>query len=324
MYIKPGYINITTDLEAKNTLAVSFYSIKDLEQLSGIKAHTLRIWEQRYNVIKPKRTDTNIRYYDDDDLKLVLNISLLKDNGHKISKICEMPREALQQEVKRLMEQKLSYPEQIYALTLSMLDLDEEHFEKIISTNILQIGFERTMINIIHPFFQKIGILWQTGAITPAQEHFMSNLVRQKIIVAIDGQLVSNKDYKYKYLLYLPEGELHEISLLFSSYLIKARDNKVIYLGQNVPFNDMKSVSENHTPQFILTVFTSHPSGNKAQEYIYKLSSTFPQQKILLSGHQVVGQDMDCPSNVQILNKLQDLIDFIDDINEKSINNSHS
>ncbi len=291
---------------------MSHYSIKDIEQLSGIKAHTLRIWEQRYNFIKPKRTITNIRYYDDEDLKLVLNISLLKDHGHKISRICSMTEEDLQDEVKRLMEKKLGFPEQIQSLTLSMLELDEDRFEKILSTNILQIGFERTMMKLIYPFFQKIGILWQTGAITPAQEHFISNLVRQKIIVAIDGQVVSNSNYHRKFLLYLPENELHEISLLFSAYIIKSRNNKVIYIGQNVPHEDLVNVYKDHNPDFLLTVMTTYPSAREVQSYIYQISQSFQNSTILISGHQVVGQDMDIPDNVYLLHKLQDLIEFCD------------
>ncbi len=291
---------------------MSYYSIKDLEQLSGIKAHTLRIWEQRYNFIKPKRTGTNIRYYNDEDLRLVLNVSLLKDNGYKISQISQMAVSDMQDKVQRLMESKLSYPEQVQALTISMLDLDEDRFERILSTNILQIGFERTMMKIINPFFRRIGILWQTGSISPAQEHFMSNLIRQKIIVAIDGQTVSNTNHNHKYLLFLPEGESHEISLLFSSYIVKSRNNKVIYLGANVPHGDLQSIYDLHSPEFILSVFTTVPSRVDAQEYIYTLSSTFPDSIILLSGQQVVGQDMDCPHNVIILSKLEDLIEFVD------------
>src|SRR4028119_2082894 len=162
---------------------MSVYSIKDLEHLSGIKAHTLRIWEQRYNIIRPKRTDTNIRYYDDTDLKLVLNISLLKEHGFKISEIARMTMEDMSQEVLSLTDKNLRYSDQIQALTLSMIDLDEERFEKIMSTNALQVGFEQTMINIVYPFLIKIGVLWQTGAISPAQEHFISNLIRQKLTV---------------------------------------------------------------------------------------------------------------------------------------------
>ena len=291
---------------------MSNYSIKEIEQLSGIKAHTLRIWEQRYNFIKPKRTNTNIRYYDDSDLRLVLNIALLKDNGHKISRICTMCESDLQDEVTQLMDKKLGFPEQIQGLTLAMLELDEDRFEKILGTNILQIGFERTMLNLIYPFFQKIGILWQTGAISPAQEHFISNLVRQKIIVAIDGQMVNSSSFNKKYLLYLPENELHEMSLLFSAYIIKSRNNKVIYIGQNVPLDDLISIYTSHKPDYLLTVLTTSPPMNEVQSYLYKMSGSFKNAKILVSGHQVVGQDMDIPKNMVLLNKLQDLIEFTD------------
>ena len=291
---------------------MSHYSIKDIEQLSGIKAHTLRIWEQRYNFIKPKRTDTNIRYYDDEDLKLVLNIALLKDNGHKISRICLMENEEMQIEVMKLMEKKLGFPEQIQGLTLSMLEFDEDRFEKILSTNILQIGFERTMMNLIYPFFQKIGILWQTGSISPAQEHFISYLIRQKIIVAIDGQVVSTSSFNKKYLLYLPEDELHEISLLFSSYLIKSRNNKVIYLGQNVPLNDLINIYKDHNPDYLLTVLTTQPAPSEVQAYIYNLSESFKNATVLVTGHQVIGNDLDFPNNVMLLNKIQDLIQHLE------------
>jgi DNA-binding transcriptional MerR regulator len=291
---------------------VSHYSIKDIEQLSGIKAHTLRIWEQRYNFIQPKRTDTNIRYYDDEDLRLVLNVALLKDNGLKISRICNMASEEMQLEVTKLMEKRLGYPEQIQGLTLAMLELDEDRFEKILGTNILQIGFERTMMNLIYPFFQKIGILWQTGSISPAQEHFISNLIRQKIIVAIDGQVVSSANYNKKYLLYLPEKELHEISLLFSAYLIKSRNNKIIYIGQNVPHQDLVDIYKDHNPDCLLTVMTTYPSPSEIQAYVYKLSDSFKNAQVLISGHQVVGQGIDTPENVIQLNKLQDLIDFLE------------
>jgi DNA-binding transcriptional MerR regulator len=291
---------------------VSNYSIKDIEQLSGIKAHTLRIWEQRYNFISPKRTDTNIRYYDDEDLKLVLNVALLKDNGHKISRICSMEAHELQVEVAKLMEKRLGYPEQIQGLTLAMLELDEDRFEKILGTNILQIGFERTMMNLIYPFFQKIGVLWRTDSISPAQEHFISNLIRQKIIVAIDGQVVSAENYNKKYLLYLPENELHEISLLFSAYLIKSRNNKIMYIGQNVPHEDLVNIYKDHNPDCLLTVMTAYPTANEVQAYVYKISESFKNATVLISGHQVVGQGIDTPDNVVQLNKMQDLIEFLE------------
>ncbi|MCO6358997.1 MerR family transcriptional regulator [Roseivirga pacifica] len=296
-------------------MAEASYSIKDLEHLSGIKAHTLRIWEQRYNLINPKRTGTNIRYYDQNDLKLILNVSLLKDHGHKISNIAKMSLEEMHQEVKKLAEKPSGFADQIYALTLSMIDLDEERFEKIISTNSLKLGFERTMLNIIYPFLSKIGIMWMTDSINPAQEHFISNLIRQKVIVAIDGQFHSaqSMDNAKKYMLFLPQGELHELSLLFASYLIQSRKNRVIYLGQNMPFEDLEAAYQVHKPDYLLTVMTSKPNGFSAQDYVSKLSEAFPETEILLSGSQVIGEDLSIPENIKQIANPHILVSFIEE-----------
>lgn len=291
---------------------MSTYSIKDLEQLSGIKAHTLRIWEQRYQFIVPKRTDTNIRYYNSEDLKLVLNIALLKDNGYKISKIASLDQEQMHAEVLRLTEKNLRHPDQINALLLSMIDLDEAHFEKVVSANVHKLGFESTIINVVYPFLSKIGVLWQTGAINPAQEHFVSNLIRQKMIVAIDGLPVSDSQNIDKYLLYLPEGELHELTLLFTSYIVKARHNKVLYFGQNLPFDDLTTIYDIHQPKYIVTVITTQPNANQVQEYIDTLASTFPDTTILLSGYQVIGQDIAFPDNVQVFHRIERIISFVE------------
>ncbi|MEX2565746.1 MAG: MerR family transcriptional regulator [Cyclobacteriaceae bacterium] len=288
---------------------MKYYSIKDLEQLSGIKAHTLRIWEQRYKILKPKRTETNIRYYDDDDLKLILNVALLNDNGFKISKIAKLNMEDIKSEILKLTERSFKFDDQIHALIIAMVELDEERFEKIISTNILKIGFELTMINIIYPFLSKIGILWQTGSIHPGQEHFISNLVRQKLIVAIDGQMYTGGGKKF--LLFLPEGELHEISLLFSSYLLKSNGHKVFYLGQNTPDEDLKAVYEVHKPDFLLTAITTSPSSEFVQAYLDSLSKWFPESEILVSGYQVLGQDLNIPPNMHVLHYLKDIKDYL-------------
>jgi MerR family transcriptional regulator, light-induced transcriptional regulator len=287
---------------------MSNYSIRDLEQLSGIKAHTLRIWEQRYNIIAPKRTDTNIRLYDDQDLKLVLNISLLKEHGYKISEISKMSSEEMNNEVITISDKKLNYPDQIHALTISMIDLDEDRFEKIISTNILQFGFENTMINIIYPFLSRIGTLWVTGSIGPAQEHFITNLIRQKVIVAIDGQIVKQTPSSKKFLLFLPEGELHEMGLLFANYIIRARNHKVIYLGQTLPFNEIEFAYKLHKPDYLFTSVTAVPSSSEIQGYVDKLASHFPEATILLTGYQVVGQDIQTSDNTVIINKIEDLM----------------
>ena len=291
---------------------MSTYSIKDLEQLSGIKAHTLRIWEQRYNLLQPKRTDTNIRFYDDDDLKLILNVALLNDNGVKISKIASMTSNELREEVMKLTERSWTHDDQIHALTICMIEMDEERFDKILSTNILKLGFEQTMLNVIYPFMSKIGVLWQTGAINPAQEHFISNLVRQKLIVAIDGQIPQRGGKKF--LLFLPEGELHEISILFASYLIKSKGHKVIYLGQSTPNDDLLAVYKLHQPEYLLTVITTSPSSEYVQEYIHALSERFGQAQILVTGYQVLGQDLTFPTNVVQMSYIRDIKDLLEEL----------
>ncbi|WP_420388457.1 MerR family transcriptional regulator [Roseivirga sp.] len=295
------------------------YSIKDLEHLSGIKAHTLRIWEQRYGLINPKRTDTNIRYYDQDDLKLVLNVSLLKDNGFKISRIAEMSQPELHEAVLKVSDKTTSFADQIYGLTLAMIDLDEQRFEKIISSNTLKIGFERTMLNIIYPFLSKVGVMWTTDSINPAQEHFISNLIRQKVIVAIDGQYETFDEKAKKYMLFLPEGELHELGLLFANYLIRAKGNKVIYLGQNMPFNDLSNVYNTYQPDYLLTILTSRDKARDCKEYLNNLSADFPDTEILVSGSQVIGQDLDLPDNVIQIANPNHLLQFIEEHQSVSI-----
>lgn len=289
---------------------MSSYSIKDLEHLSGIKAHTLRIWEQRYDIINPKRTESNIRYYDDLDLKLVLNISLLKDHGYKISEIAKFKLDELTKKVLDLSDKQLNYPDQIHALTIAMIDMDEERFEKIMSTNILQFGFENSMINIIYPFLSRIGTLWQTGSIGPAQEHFITHLIRQKMIVAIDSQIIRANEASKKFVVFTPEGEYHEMGVLFANYILRARNNKVIYLGQSLPYSDLEYVINTHKPDYLFSAITTTPGPDNIQDYINKLSASFSDVKILLSGYQVVGQGLECPPNVNIIPNVRQLMEI--------------
>nr|WP_236612933.1 MerR family transcriptional regulator [Cesiribacter andamanensis] len=288
--------------------------------MSGIKAHTLRIWEQRYNFLHPDRTDTNIRLYNDDDLKLILNVSLLRDNGFKISKIAGMDARQIGEAVRQITDQQgTHHTEQIHALSLAMIDLDEERFEKIMSTNILQQGFEQTMMQVVFPFLRKIGVLWQTGSVTPAQEHFISNLIRQKLIVAIDGSFVSSKEKHKKYLLYLPEGELHELTLLFCYYAIKSRKNRVIYLGQNVPLADVVSTFNIYQPDYVLTILTTNKSVGKTQKYVNALGDSFKTAQLLLSGYQLLNNDIKLPSNARLLRRLEEFLSMLELQSERSI-----
>jgi MerR family transcriptional regulator, light-induced transcriptional regulator len=297
---------------------VAVYSIKDLEKLTGIKAHTIRIWEQRYQLICPNRTKTNIRYYDDVALKLLLNIALLNKNGVKISKIATMTREEIAGKVSEISEIDFDYDTQLDALTIAIIEMDEAKFDRILSTNIDQIGFERTMMQVIYPFLERLSLLWLTGSINPVQEHFMGYLLRQKVIVAIDREpFVSKRDAK-KFIIYLPEGERQELSLLFMHYLLKVRQFQVIYLGQDITLEDLRDACQIHKPDYIFTMLNEPVLKLSVQQYVDKLASDFDNAQILLSGYQVVTKDIQLNDNVTILPSLDETIEFIENINETS------
>ena len=224
---------------------------------------------------------------------------MLNAHGIKISKIAAMSPEDISEEIIKLTDQSEDHNDLIQALTICMIELDEERFEKVLSTIILKMGFEDTILNVIYPFLSKIGILWQTGAISPAQEHFISNLIRQKLIVAIDGQMGNNNGKSF--MLFLPEGELHELSLLFSCYLIKKHGHKVIYLGQSTPKQDLISVYNKQKPDYLLTVITSVPAGEQVQEYVNLLGEKFSNAEIFVSGLQALDQSLTIPPNIRLL-----------------------
>jgi len=285
------------------------YSIKELEQLSGIKAHTIRIWEKRHKIIEPSRTATNIRYYSDLDLKKIINVSLLNTYGIKISKIADMSLDDVNKKVLEISELQNDKGVHIDQMVIAMIDMEEELFEKILNNLILRFGFEKTITEIIYPFLEKIGILWQTQNITPAHEHFISNLIRQKIIVAIDGLPIPPKNSK-KILLFLPEGEMHELGLLFYHFLIRKSGYRTYYLGQNVPHEDLISVYKVHQPDFMLTSITSNLTVS-IEKYLEQLTNDFGQTKILASGYQVQKFNSCKKGNIQTFSTALELSKFI-------------
>jgi len=293
------------------------YSIRELEHLSGIKAHTLRIWEQRYGIIQPQRTSTNIRYYSNDDLKLILKIALLNQHGYKISKIAKMQVEELSIQFSMLMQDIGQHDFQIGALTTAMIDLNENGFEEIMIKNINHHGFEKTMIDIVYPFLEKIGILWLSGSINPAQEHFMSNLIRQKIIVGIDKLEKKESPDSDHFLLFLPENELHELGLLFAHYALKKRGYKVTYLGANVPLKDVVEITRYKKINRIFAILTSAPNNKKIKPFVQKLSSNLAGVQIFLTGYQASRINFLLSDNVKIIHKVTDLIP----LNELKISN---
>lgn len=278
------------------------YSIKDLERLSGIKAHTLRIWEQRYSILRPERSQTNIRYYNNKDLKRILNISLLNNNGYKISKIASLPDEEIISEAEKLLNNYNKESDQIENLVLCLMDFNEDRFDRTISNSILHFGFENTMEKIVFPFMKQMGNMWQVGMINPVQEHFLSNLIRQKLIAGIDRLLPNQNPSAKNCILFLPNGELHELGLLYINFILKQKGHRCIYLGQSVPLEDLSKIANVTKPDYCIGVITSRLQDISLNDYLSNLSLTLPKAKFLLSGRMFFGETepYKLPGNISV------------------------
>jgi DNA-binding transcriptional MerR regulator len=293
---------------------MAVYSIKELEKLSGIKAHTIRIWEKRYGLIEPHRTNTNIRYYTDSELKRILNVAVLNRHGIKISSIARLSDLELREEILRVSTTSYSNDTLIDSMVLSMIDLDEYKLEAMIDKSINKIGFKSTVTDVLYPFLQKVGILWQSGDVYPAQEHFVSFLIRQKIIGATDRISSTFNQNGKKFLLLLPEGEWHEISLLFSQYLIREANHEVIYLGQSVPYSDVLAIGASKRFDFILISSTNSQTGFDLGLYLEDLGVAFPDKKILYCTSFKVELPEPSSRNLIHLKQIEDLSTFIQNI----------
>ena len=293
---------------------MAVYSIKELEKLSGIKAHTIRIWEKRYGLIEPHRTNTNIRYYTDSELKKILNVAVLNRHGIKISSIARLSDLELREEILRVSTTSYSNDTLIDSMVLSMIDLDEYKLEAMIDKSINKIGFKSTVTDVLYPFLEKVGILWQSGDVYPAQEHFVSFLIRQKIIGATDRISNTFNQNGKKFLLLLPEGEWHEISLLFSQYLIREANHEVIYLGQSVPYSDVLAIGASTRFEFILISSTNSQTGVDLGLYLEDLGVAFPDKKILCCTSYKGELREPSSRNLIYLKQIKDLSTFIQNI----------
>ncbi len=287
------------------------FTIKDLENLSGIKAHTIRIWEQRYSFLKPQRTATNIRYYSNQELKMLLNISLLNKYGFKISHINKMSHDELKEKTLTLSGGQAQQERIVNELIQHMVDLDLDAFEYVIDQFIVARGIEKAITFIIFPFLERIGILWQTDHINPAQEHIITNIIRQKIIVGIDN-IITPLALKSKVLLFMPENEHHELGLLFLQYLLKNRGVKTVYLGANVPLKDLEFVVTLKRPDYVYTHLTTVIREFNFDKFINNLKTRLPSTNILISGllAQTFGKKS-LPGNIRFLKSLSEVTDFI-------------
>lgn len=259
------------------------FTIKDLENLTGIKAHTIRIWEQRYSFLKPKRTSTRIRYYRNEELKQILNIALLNKFGIKVSVINKMNEGEIKEKILSLAMPQAQQERIVNQLIQNMIDLDMSSLENTVDDYILARGIEKTIIQIIFPFLERIGILWQTGHINPAQEHLISNIVRQKLIVGIESVPTTFKN-DTSILLFLPEGEHHELGLLFMYYLLKSRGATVIYLGTNIPIKDLAYVVDIKKPDYLYTHLTTVGRSFNFEKFLTHMKRQFGSLPVVVSG----------------------------------------
>lgn len=286
------------------------FTIKDLENLSGIKAHTIRIWEQRYNFLKPQRTATNIRYYCNEELKAILNIALLNKYGFKISHIGRMQPEEIRSRILSLGDPRAVQERIINELVQEMVDMDIENFEKTIAGYMSSKGVERMINQIIFPFLEKIGILWQTGHINPAQEHLVTNAIRQKLIAAIETT-ISHLKVDKTFLLFLPEGEHHELGLLYMHYLLRSRGIKVIYLGADVPVNDAAYVVKLKKPDVIFIHLTSTAPGFNFEKFLNNASEKLTGVNMVISGPITLNYSKKIPPSVQFKRSLSEVMEFL-------------
>ena len=296
---------------------MAVYSINDVEKLCGIKAHTIRIWEKRYAIIQPRRTETNIRYYLDEDLQKILNISLLNRNGYKISKIAKMSDGEIKRIVSELSDVSLESEDNLDALMHAMLELDEFKFNKILDHHIDSKGFETTMDDIVYPMMEKLSMMWIAGSIKGVHENFVANVIRRKTIVAIDKTSTGYNPNALKCIIYLPENETHELSLLFLHFLLKDAGINVINLGSGIPLIDVLEGQRICKADYIFTIFNDSFTDAPLQPYLNELSKHLEGCTILISGYQTAVQNINAPYNLKVLKSLSDVKSFVKETNPK-------
>ncbi len=287
------------------------FSIKNLENISGIKAHTIRIWEKRYNLLSPERTDTNIRRYSLDSLRKLLNITLLYNHGFKISKIANLEEQEIPFLVRDIALKSNSEQVSINAFKLSMVNFDTVMFDATFDELMNNKDFDFIFMQIFIPLMSELGILWQTGAISPSHEHFITNLIKQKI--HIQTELIQRKNTHTNnvssFVLYLPENEIHELSILYLNYHILSRGFKTVFLGQSVPTSSLKTILSYSENLHFVTYLTVEPNREEIIEYLNDFQSNIlddTDSKLSIFGPQTQYIiDADLPPNIHVYTQIQ-------------------
>ncbi len=286
------------------------FTIRDLENLSGIKAHTLRIWEQRYSLFKPRRTSTNIRTYSSEDLRMLLNVALLNKAGFRISQIVRMQKEELYEKVLSLTGFEAYQEKLLNDMVLCMVELDAAGFEEKIEQFIRVKGFDQAIKRLVFSFLERIGLLWMTSHINVAQEHLVTQAIRQKLIAAID-KTPASKEKPLQVLMFMPEGEMHELGMLYVHYLLRAAGVNVLYLGSNLPVHDLAYAVKTAHPQKIYTHITCLPGKSDLPEFLKAFQEVLPGKELYLSGAMNGFPPQKLPPNILFKRSVNEVIDSL-------------
>lgn len=297
---------------------MNFFTIRDVQNLTGIKAHTLRIWEQRHSILTPRRKQSNHRFYDNEDLKYILRIAFLYHQGYKISRIASLSEEEICRLTLEARPDEDNYGIFLNQLTEAIIDLDEERFEQIFHKIRENTTFEDLVIQILFPLLKKVGHLWLAGSIMPAQEHFTSAIIIRKLLAAIDELPRPAATALRHVIVYTPHGELHEIPLLFMQYMLKKNGTSCVYLGSNVNTDTLKTICDQfeklHPGKPVTQLYfhlITHLIKADLGEYLRNLSNTFPDKEIVFSGTKTNGYiNGGIPQNVRVLKNAEDLLAF--------------
>ncbi len=260
------------------------YTLNDLEVLTGIKAETIRIWERRYGILKAHRTATNRRWYTDEDLKRIINISILYQSGSKISKIALLKDSELAEKTSSVAESSL-HSTQIESLIVAMIDLNENSVNEILLRSIINSGFVETFTEVVFPFLRRVGVMWHTGSVNIGAEHFISNIFRRRLISSIDALPSPSSPKRKKIIMYLPENEMHEMGLLFYAYLLRSNGHEVMYLGQSTPLSAVAEVNRKWNSDLIVTGALSGLPFKMVGEYLENLTKLSRIRRLLCPDH---------------------------------------
>lgn len=284
------------------------FTIRDIENLCGIKAHTLRIWEQRYKLFIARRKESQHRVYDNEDLKELLRIAYLYHNGHKISKIAELSKEDIYNLIQSSPADNENYSIYIHQLLEAAIDFEKEKFEKTINCVVVRIGLEKCITEVFYPLLQRIGLLWMTNNVIPAQEHFTSHIIRKKIILATDGLDVADQT-KTNTIVFGPLGEFHEIPLLVANYFFKKNGYQTAYFGTNVSIDCIRHYAGLHNADMLYTHIITHMDNCGMKKFIDDICKAFPDKQIVISGPAIKCVQQ-LPKNVIVIHTLREMIEF--------------